>query len=171
VKAAITKYILEHKSAAMLEPATKKKKSKNVSQREGEGGAAGDGDGGDDAEEDGDDENGDEEMVFSSADGNAESSAVVQSIVHTFNFSAGAAKGPDIDVREVATDWQGDVFKGAEAGEADTTGMHIWATSLVFARWIVAMQAEDPTVFGSKSLLELGAGAGVPGIVASMLVC
>ena len=99
----------------------------------------------------------------------AEDSKIIQSITHTFNFSsAEGATGPDMQVREVATNWDGEVFKGAKTAEADTTGMHVWATSLVFARWVVELHGSDPSLFAGKAVIELGAGAGVPGIAALM---
>jgi predicted nicotinamide N-methyase len=42
----------------------------------------------------------------------------------------------------------------------------VWACSLVFARWVVALQAKDPSLFSNRKVMELGAGTGVPGLTA-----
>ena len=56
-------------------------------------------------------------------------STIVQSYTYDLNFSPasadGGAKGPDLAVREVATDWQGAVFGEAARPEEDTTGMQV----------------------------------------------
>eukprot|EP00729_Bicosta_minor_P017468 gene17468-23692_t len=185
-EAAITSMVLEHKSAAQLE----KKTPSDGESSGGDGGgggakastsaakvpsddsaaaaaaAAGGGGGGDaDATQQQQQQGGGGGGEATSA----EDSHIIQSITHTFNFSKpGVAEGPDLLVREVATNWDGEVFKGAKTAEADTTGMQVWATSLVFARWVVELQASDPALFAGKAVIELGAGAGVPGIAALM---
>jgi len=45
----------------------------------------------------------------------------------------------------------------------DTTGLAIWAASIVAARWL----ADPPGRFDGASLLELGAGCGLPGLSAA----
>ena len=57
------------------------------------------------------------------------------------------------------------VFRATTAA-GDTTGLQVWATALVFARWIVALQADPATAFDGSAVIELGAGAGVPGLAA-----
>ena len=96
-------------------------------------------------------------------EGTAADSAVVQTHTHALRFAA--APAPALAVREVGTEWtglEGAVFAGAEAAAEDTTGTHIWAASLVFARWIVQLAPE----IEGRTVLELGAGAGVPGLAA-----
>eukprot|EP00051_Salpingoeca_urceolata_P018554 m.261129 g.261129 ORF g.261129 m.261129 type:complete len:279 (-) comp19222_c0_seq4:82-918(-) len=46
----------------------------------------------------------------------------------------------------------------------DTTGTHVWAASLVFARWIVSLRQR----LAGASVCELGAGCGVPGLVTGL---
>jgi hypothetical protein len=62
----------------------------------------------------------------------AADSAIVQSYTYEFNFSphkegddSSDVAGPDLAVREVATDWQGAVFGVAARPEEDTTGMQV----------------------------------------------
>jgi predicted nicotinamide N-methyase len=45
-----------------------------------------------------------------------------------------------------------------------TAGTHVWSAALVFARWIASMHIE----FDGKTVLELGAGCGLPGLSASV---
>jgi len=49
--------------------------------------------------------------------------------------------------------------------EHDTTGLGVWAASLVTASWMAQQQRLEPQLFASKVVLELGAGCGVPGLV------
>jgi predicted nicotinamide N-methyase len=46
----------------------------------------------------------------------------------------------------------------------DTTGLAIWAASLVCARWLADIGSKTPEVFEGLNVLELGAGCGVPGL-------
>jgi predicted nicotinamide N-methyase len=77
-----------------------------------------------------------------------------ESIVHDFSFL------PDSDVicriRElvIADDPFGD------APVQDTTGLGVWCASLVMARWM----ADIAPTFQNKTVVELGAGCGVPGL-------
>jgi tRNA1(Val) A37 N6-methylase TrmN6 len=47
----------------------------------------------------------------------------------------------------------------------DTTGYGIWCASLVMGRWIASNEMRER--FAGKSILELGAGCGVPGLAAA----
>lgn len=96
----------------------------------------------------------------------AAESKVVQTYTYVLNFSVDGCAGPDLRAREVATDWAGAVFGEGAKAEEDTTGMQVWATALVSARWVAQLQAEPATSFGGKRVMELGAGAGVPGLCA-----
>lgn len=91
----------------------------------------------------------------------AAKSNIVQSHTHRMSFHAPGAPDVELAVRELGTDWAGDVFDGQ--GKHDTTGIQIWATSLVFARWIVEMRH----LFAGKRVAELGAGCGLPGMAAA----
>ena len=48
----------------------------------------------------------------------------------------------------------------------DTTGLGIWSASLVMARWMA--QKSLLGRFDNKSVLELGAGCGVPGLTVGL---
>lgn len=50
--------------------------------------------------------------------------------------------------------------------EEDTTGLGIWCASIVMARWMASTDISSR--FVGKSLLELGAGCGIPGLAAAM---
>lgn len=56
-------------------------------------------------------------------------STVVQAYTHTMRFRGA---GPSLLVREIGTNWFGEVF--TEHAEDDTTGIQLWAASLVMAR-------------------------------------
>eukprot|EP00038_Savillea_parva_P013687 m.9060 g.9060 ORF g.9060 m.9060 type:complete len:464 (+) comp2590_c0_seq2:119-1510(+) len=101
-----------------------------------------------------------------SATTTAASSNIVQSYTYVFDFSSPKGQGPEVRAREVATDWQGAVFGEGANAEEDTTGMQVWATSLVTARWVSALQQDPATSFEGRCVMELGAGAGVPGLTA-----
>jgi hypothetical protein len=123
----------------------------------------------------------------------AETSKVIQTVVHEFDFSntkpvtsqeaeaattatstattttttTTAESVPTISlmkpkrplrVREVGMDWEGKVFDN-EASE-DTTGTHVWSAAVVCARWLVSLSDK----FKDKSVVELGAGCGLPGL-------
>jgi len=133
----IVQLLLEHRSANALMPATGQA-----------AGACGKG------QEQGEDL-GEEQEGGASAES---SDAVVQAVSHRMRFGDG---GPEVVLREIGTDnWSGLVFTG-DASQ-DTTGTHIWAAGLVFARWIAALGSAR---FAGKTVLELGAGCGLPGIV------
>ena len=53
---------------------------------------------------------------------------------------------------------------GAEAIE-DTTGLGIWCASLVMARWLASPSMVER--MKSKTILELGAGCGIPALSAA----
>lgn len=63
------------------------------------------------------------------AKGSAASQPISQSYTHHFRFLPG---GPTLAVREVGSSWLGDVFKATASD--DTTGMQLWAASLIMAR-------------------------------------
>jgi predicted nicotinamide N-methyase len=56
--------------------------------------------------------------------------------------------------------WGGKVFH--KDAEEDTTGTQVWAASILLARRVVELRS----FFKGKRVLELGAGCGLPGIVA-----
>lgn len=52
-----------------------------------------------------------------------------------------------------------------DSPEQDTTGYGIWCASLVMARWMACSEMQSR--FREKTILELGAGCGVPGLAAA----
>jgi ankyrin repeat protein len=61
-------------------------------------------------------------------------------------------------VRELAITNADDPFADTDKPDSDTTGLSIWAAALVLARWMRTKSWKD------ASVLELGAGCGVPGL-------
>lgn len=171
----ITKLLLEHKSADKLEKEGNTPTSKVTveNDEDAEGGKKDDID-----PTDIDSKSADDEPSKDASD-----SKVVQTYTYDFDFSPNliesSAENSSIDgsdtvvpgrttisVREVATDWTGQVFDDEKArAQADTTGMQVWATSLVFSRWVVKLQEQESSSFENKNIIEIGAGAGVPGLV------
>lgn len=93
----------------------------------------------------------------------------VETSVSTQEEEQDEAKGrnPTLLVRELPIAHADDPF-GAKA-EEDTTGLGIWSASLVCARWMatefIASRMEG------KSILELGAGCGIPGLAVAFYRC
>ena len=68
-----------------------------------------------------------------------------------------------LKIRELAMKNADNPFADAERPDQDTTGLSIWSASLVMARW---MQAVGKTGYWKdRSVLELGSGCGVPGLM------
>ena len=63
-----------------------------------------------------------------------------------------------LKVRELAITNADNPFADSERPDQDTTGLSVWSAALVLARWAATMEWGDATV------LELGAGCGVPGL-------
>ncbi|EDQ87338.1 uncharacterized protein MONBRDRAFT_10114 [Monosiga brevicollis MX1] len=80
---------------------------------------------------------------------------VVQKYEHVMCFKPDT---PPLHVDEIATSWFGKVFD--KRAEDDTTGIQIWAASLVMAYWIVDLAPE----LDGKRVCELGAGCGLPAL-------
>mmetsp|Transcript_20218 Transcript_20218/g.34440 ORF Transcript_20218/g.34440 Transcript_20218/m.34440 type:complete len:499 (+) Transcript_20218:76-1572(+) len=89
-----------------------------------------------------------------------------KSIVHEFDFlrDCGVEDGPCVSIRELPIAHADNPF-GAEAIE-DTTGLGIWCASLVMARWLASPSMVER--MRSKTILELGAGCGIPALAAAV---
>jgi 16S rRNA G527 N7-methylase RsmG len=61
-------------------------------------------------------------------------------------------------VRELAITNADNPFADSERPDQDTTGLSIWSAALVLAQWTRTME------WGGATVLELGAGCGVPGL-------
>lgn len=86
-------------------------------------------------------------------------SKITQTLVHLFSFD-GTEERP-VYVREVMTDWTGAVF--STDSSRDTTGTHVWASAVLFSQYLF----EHRDLFTAKSVCELGAGCGLPGLTVS----
>mmetsp|Transcript_9621 Transcript_9621/g.23968 ORF Transcript_9621/g.23968 Transcript_9621/m.23968 type:complete len:438 (+) Transcript_9621:132-1445(+) len=72
-------------------------------------------------------------------------------------------KEQPLKIREMAMKNADNPFADTERPDQDTTGLSIWSASLVMARW---MQAVGKTGYWKdRSVLELGSGCGVPGLM------
>eukprot|EP00980_Cylindrotheca_fusiformis_P006493 scaffold1378_cov137-Cylindrotheca_fusiformis.AAC.6 len=68
------------------------------------------------------------------------------------------AKESPLLIRELAIVNGDNPFADAERPDQDTTGLSIWSASLVLARWLHTKSWDNSTI------VELGAGCGVPGL-------
>jgi predicted nicotinamide N-methyase len=108
------------------------------------------------------------------SDGNQASADPKGSVVHEIQFTAKAAKkgkkgsrtkrGPLLKLRELPIS---DMKKAFDAKDVfhqkavdDKTGLGLWPAAAVLSRWIVERRAE----FKGQTVVELGAGCGLPGI-------
>ena len=121
-------------------------------------------------------------------------SEIIQAHTHELAFDAAATV---VYCREVALRWTGDAFDSNKA-DKDVTGVNLWPAALVLSRWLVAWcgteasageaSADEAAVegkaggnvegnvegsaggsFAGRVVCELGAGCGLPGIVARVL--
>jgi predicted nicotinamide N-methyase len=93
-----------------------------------------------------------EEKLLSTAGGSS------TSIVHKmFN------KEKPLLIRELAISNADNPFADTERPDQDTTGFSIWSASLVLARWM------NTKTWANTSVLELGAGCGVPGLAVAVV--
>ncbi|OEH80213.1 hypothetical protein cyc_03726 [Cyclospora cayetanensis] len=108
--------------------------------------------------------------------GAAASAVVASSATHVLQFGSYS-----IRCREIALDWKGEVFSTVNnAWKDDTTGVALWASSLVGAQWLAHLAQQNPvseelqrqfllTLFADKAVLELGAGCGVLGLLCAAM--
>ncbi|XP_026190900.1 uncharacterized protein LOC34620374 [Cyclospora cayetanensis] len=97
--------------------------------------------------------------------GAAASAVVASSATHVLQFG-----NYSIRCREIALDWKGEVFSTVNnAWKDDTTGVALWASSLVGAQWLAHLAQQNPTLFADKAVLELGAGCGVLGLLCAAM--
>eukprot|EP00977_Amphora_coffeiformis_P009842 scaffold2257_cov169-Amphora_coffeaeformis.AAC.20 len=94
---------------------------------------------------------------------NAEMTDADEGVTHEFDFS-----GTPVRIRElpIAKDDQTSIL-GQTNPSDDTTGLGIWAASLVTAQWMVALKHRFA---GQCVVLELGAGCGVPAMALAAAV-
>ena len=98
------------------------------------------------------------------ADGDDADAPLSGEVTHEFVFADGV---PTISIRELGEIGGGDddpaKWLGATADD-DKTGLQLWAASLVLSRWLVEMRAR----LAGRTVVELGAGCGLCGVVASV---
>lgn len=91
------------------------------------------------------------------------------SVTHALQFG----NNVKFQVRELAIAQSSeDTILGQENPEDDTTGLGIWATSLICARWMVEWFQTNANNGGDKEykyVMELGAGCGVPGLAVATM--
>jgi len=89
-----------------------------------------------------------------------DSSQSPASTTHVFNLSPTLPTPKTISIRELAMQNADSPFTTNE--QNDTTGLAVWAASVVFGRWIAKLSQSG--IFKNSQVLELGGGCGVPGI-------
>jgi hypothetical protein len=88
-----------------------------------------------------------------------------EGVTHEFNFGAGAALVKIRELPMAKTDQ--DSILGQINPSDDTTGLGIWASSLVTAQWMVAIRHR---LANCPRILELGSGCGVPALAVAQAV-
>ena len=92
-------------------------------------------------------------------------------IVHEFDFVKGDAeheisdgRSPSVLIRELPIAHADNPF--GQAPIEDTTGLGIWCASLVMSRWLATRSMVER--MENKTILELGAGCGIPALSAAV---
>jgi predicted nicotinamide N-methyase len=93
----------------------------------------------------------------------------VSTLIHELIFGPSHAR-IQLSVQEqaIATNDQ-DAILGQTDPLVDTTGLGIWPASLILAQWLCDVQLSSPSGKEPLVVLELGAGCGVPSLVAARL--
>ena len=87
------------------------------------------------------------------------------SVTHEFTLSLDEKyKDRTIRIRELPITNADNPFGSDTAPEDDTTGLGIWAASLLLSRYVLQL---GPDVFSDKVVIELGCGCAIPGITAA----
>ncbi|OII77548.1 hypothetical protein cand_017080 [Cryptosporidium andersoni] len=89
---------------------------------------------------------------------------IIQKIIHNLEFSRSnnlINNSIIIKCRELAIENIEKVFDNNP--ENDTTGIHLWSSSIVASYWIVNIIKND-NIFKNKKILELGCGCGLMGL-------
>jgi predicted nicotinamide N-methyase len=102
-----------------------------------------------------------------------QASATDNAVVHNFEFAPEAVGGAvRCTVRELPIDRADTPFGSDVAPADDTTGLAIWPASILLSHWLVeelrpVLEARAE-VQREVSMLELGAGCGLPGLAAAL---
>lgn len=71
---------------------------------------------------------------------------------------------PILTIRELPIERADNPFGTDHIPEDDTTGLGIWPASIIAARWVTSIRNKG--LFKDKTVVELGAGCGLPGLAA-----
>ncbi|OII75181.1 methyltransfer with N-terminal ankyrin repeats [Cryptosporidium ubiquitum] len=108
----------------------------------------------------------DEDHEEANGDSNA---TISQEFIHNLTFIGGNAEDleakPLIKCREIALMGIKKVFD--QDPQNDTTGAHLWSSSIVASYWMVNL-IRNENIFAGKRVLELGCGCGLMGLVAAI---
>ncbi|EKX37419.1 hypothetical protein GUITHDRAFT_144979 [Guillardia theta CCMP2712] len=88
-----------------------------------------------------------------------EDAAIVEETTLELRLSDPSASS--LKCRLLGLSWRGEAFSGTDAAR-DSTGVYLWAASVITARWICEMKEE----LRGKSFCEIGAGCGLPSLAA-----
>lgn len=86
------------------------------------------------------------------------------STTHVFSLNPTSQKSKTIAIRELAMSNADSPF--TSTSHSDTTGLAVWAASVVFGRWVAKLCSSG--AFSGAKVLELGGGCGVPGIACAV---
>lgn len=100
---------------------------------------------------------------------NSSGVTISQEVVHSLTFVEGGAENldaePIVKCRELALMGVKQVFD--QSPQNDTTGVHLWSSSIVASYWMAELvKSENP--FAGKRIIELGCGCGLMGLVAAV---
>lgn len=96
----------------------------------------------------------------------------VNAVIHNMDLIVSADKSSArqlIKVRELPISRADKPFGSESAPEDDTTGLAIWPAAIILSRWIGRIGQIKPEMVEGKTVVELGAGCGLPGLAAAML--
>ncbi|KAH8582361.1 methyltransfer with N-terminal ankyrin repeats [Cryptosporidium sp. chipmunk genotype I] len=94
---------------------------------------------------------------------------ISQEFIHSLTFTGGDIDNletrPVIKCRELALMGVKEVFD--QNPQNDTTGVHLWSSSIVASYWIANL-VRNENIFAGKRVIELGCGCGLMGLVAAI---
>eukprot|EP00960_Hanusia_phi_P027416 746828-Hanusia_phi.AAC.1 len=88
-----------------------------------------------------------------------EDAAIVEET--TLDLSISSECPTQLRCRLLGLSWKGEAFSGTKA-ERDSTGIYLWAASVITARWVYEIREE----LRGRSVCEIGAGCGLPSLSA-----
>lgn len=97
---------------------------------------------------------------------------VKHAVVHQMNLSSSGARGAHaklVKVRELPISRADTPFGSDTAPEDDTTGLAIWPAAIILSRWIARLAEVQPEMLRGMTVMELGAGCGLPGLATALL--